>query len=56
LTTQRLRAVCRLLEDPSLGVEDIARRCGLGTAHNLRLHFRRAYGTTPSAYRATFAS
>jgi len=55
LTTQRLHAACRLLEDPSLGVEDIAHRCGLGTAHNLRLHFRRAYGTTPSAYRATFA-
>ncbi len=54
LTTQRLHAACRLLEDPSLSIEEVAHRCGLGSAHNLRLHFRRAYGTTPSAYRASF--
>jgi AraC family transcriptional activator FtrA len=54
LTEQRLRTACELLEDPSVPVEDIARRTGMGSATNFRLHFRRAYATTPTAYRATF--
>ena len=54
LTRARLRAACALLEDPSLGVDEVARRSGLGTAANLRLHFQRAFATTPSAYRSTF--
>jgi len=32
----------------------ISMRCGLGSAANLRLHFRRTYTTTPLAYRSTF--
>ena len=35
-------------------VEDIARRCGLGTAGNLRLHLAREAATTPTAYRRAF--
>lgn len=54
LTEQRLRAACELLEDPGIPIEDIARRTGMGSATNFRLHFRRAYATTPTAYRATF--
>jgi len=37
-----------------LPVEDIAARCGLGTAANLRLHLARDAGTTPTAYRAAY--
>jgi hypothetical protein len=35
-------------------VEDIAQRCGLGTAGNLRLHLAREAATTPTAYRRAF--
>jgi len=37
-------------------VERIAAEAGLGTGANLRLHFQRILGTTPSQYRRTFAS
>ncbi|MEV6636066.1 DJ-1/PfpI family protein [Actinoplanes sp. NPDC051470] len=45
-----------LLEVSDLGVEQIAARVGLGTAANLRLHFQRILGTSPTEYRHTFAS
>ena len=45
-----------LLEVTDLGVEQIADRVGLGTAANLRLHFHRILGTSPTEYRQTFAS
>ena len=35
-------------------VEQIAADVGLGTATNLRLHFQRVLGTTPTEYRRTF--
>ncbi|MEU9605641.1 helix-turn-helix domain-containing protein [Streptomyces sp. NPDC048057] len=44
-----------LLERSELGVEQIAAEVGLGTGANLRLHFQRVLGTTPSEYRRTFA-
>ncbi|UOQ87981.1 helix-turn-helix domain-containing protein [Agromyces endophyticus] len=44
-----------LLERSDLGVEQIAARSGLGTGANLRLHFKRILGTSPSDYRETFA-
>ena len=34
--------------------DEVARRCGLGTAANLRLHLARESATTPSAYRTAF--
>jgi transcriptional regulator GlxA family with amidase domain len=55
LTGQRLRAACALLEDGTLSMDEVARRSGLGSAANFRLHFRRAYSTTPTAYRASFS-
>ncbi|MFD5024151.1 GlxA family transcriptional regulator [Streptomyces sp. NPDC058373] len=43
-----------LLERSERGVEQIAADVGLGTGANLRLHFQRVLGTTPSEYRRTF--
>lgn len=54
LTQQRLRAACTLLEDDAVTIDEVARRTGLGTATNLRAHFRRAFATTPTAYRRAF--
>ncbi|MEU3844738.1 helix-turn-helix domain-containing protein [Streptomyces sp. NPDC028635] len=54
LIAQRLHEVRRLLELTDLPVEEIARRCGLGTAANLRLHLARDAATTPTGYRRTF--
>nr|BFF21793.1 hypothetical protein GCM10025730_53140 [Promicromonospora thailandica] len=45
-----------LLERSDLGVEQIAHRVGLGTAANLRLHFHRILGTSPTEYRHTFSA
>jgi transcriptional regulator GlxA family with amidase domain len=44
-----------LLERSGLGVEQVAAQVGLGTGANLRLHFQRILGTSPSEYRRTFA-
>ena len=54
LTAQRLREARRLLESTDLPVDEVAARCGLGTAANLRLHLARDAGTTPTAYRAAY--
>ena len=54
LLGQRVRAARELLETTDLPVEDVARRCGFGTAALLRLHFRRHVGGTPTHYRAAF--
>ena len=56
ITHQRLQRACHLLEDPDVTIDRVAARSGLGTADNLRLHFRRAYATTPTAYRAAFTT
>jgi transcriptional regulator GlxA family with amidase domain len=54
LTEQRLLEARRLLEATDIPVEEVALRCGLGTAANLRLHLGREAGTTPTAYRRAF--
>jgi transcriptional regulator GlxA family with amidase domain len=54
ITAARVREARRLLEVTDLPVEDVAARCGLGTAANLRLHLARDAGTTPTAYRAAY--
>jgi transcriptional regulator GlxA family with amidase domain len=54
ITAQRLLEARRLLEATDLAVDEVARRCGLGTAANLRLHLARDTSTTPSAYRNAF--
>ncbi len=56
LATQRLDIARELLEDGTLTVEEVARRCGLGSTDNLRLYFRRHLRTTPTAYRRAFSS
>ncbi|MGW7277487.1 GlxA family transcriptional regulator [Streptomyces sp. NPDC054844] len=55
LLAARLDRARELLETTGLAVDHIADRCGLGSPSNLRLHFRRSLGTTPTAYRAAFA-
>jgi transcriptional regulator GlxA family with amidase domain len=44
-----------LLERTDLGVDQVAARVGVGTGANLRLHFQRILGTSPSEYRRTFS-
>lgn len=51
----RIDAARELLESSQRSVEQIAADAGLGTGANLRLHFQRLLGTTPSEYRRTFA-
>jgi transcriptional regulator GlxA family with amidase domain len=51
----RIDVARELLERSSRSVEQIAADAGLGTGANLRLHFQRLLGTTPSQYRRTFA-
>ncbi|AYG04624.1 GlxA family transcriptional regulator [Gryllotalpicola protaetiae] len=54
VTRQRLAYARRLLEDPTLSIDEVAIRSGIGSANNLRHHFRRALATTPSRYRNAF--
>ena len=54
LTDQRLLEARRLLEATELPIEEVAWRCGLGTAANLRLHLARDAAITPTAYRRAF--
>jgi transcriptional regulator GlxA family with amidase domain len=56
LLEARLGRARELLETTDHPVDRVARDCGLGTAANLRLHFRRVLDTTPTAYRRTFGS
>ncbi|WP_136707328.1 helix-turn-helix domain-containing protein [Agromyces sp. H66] len=51
----RIDLARELLERTDLGVEQVADRVGLGTGANLRLHFHRILGTSPTEYRHTFA-
>jgi transcriptional regulator GlxA family with amidase domain len=55
VTRARVDVARELLERSELSVEQIAAEVGLGTGANLRLHFQRILGTTPSEYRRTFA-
>jgi transcriptional regulator GlxA family with amidase domain len=54
LLMQRVALAERLLESSDAPVEEIASRCGFGSATMLRHHFTRMRGTTPTAYRRTF--
>ncbi|WP_449278419.1 GlxA family transcriptional regulator [Leucobacter sp. GX24907] len=45
-----------LLESGTRSIDEIAGLVGLGTAANLRLHFRNVLGTTPTQYRRTFSA
>ncbi|MGO4425136.1 helix-turn-helix domain-containing protein, partial [Streptomyces sp. MCAF7] len=50
----RIDLARELLERSKRSVEQIANDVGLGTGTNLRMHFQRILGTTPSEYRRTF--
>ncbi len=54
LTHQRLLAAQRRLETTDDSIDAVAAAVGFDTAMTLRHHFRRAYGTTPTAYRRRF--
>ncbi|MFJ9808166.1 GlxA family transcriptional regulator [Streptomyces sp. NPDC101158] len=54
LLGQRVARAQALLESTDLPVEQIGERSGLGTSANLRRHFTRAVGVSPTAYRAGF--
>ncbi|MEV4255002.1 helix-turn-helix domain-containing protein [Spirillospora sp. NPDC049652] len=51
LLTQRVLRARELLERTDLPVDAVAVRCGLGSAPNLRAHFSREMGVSPSEYR-----
>jgi transcriptional regulator GlxA family with amidase domain len=50
----RIDLARELLERSERSIEQIAADVGLGTGTNLRTHFQRILGTTPSEYRRTF--
>jgi transcriptional regulator GlxA family with amidase domain len=54
LTEQRLAMTRELLETTDIAIEQIASAAGFGTALSLRLHFLKAFQTSPSAYRREF--
>lgn len=56
LHEQRIARAKELLEATDDPVDEVARRVGLGTAANFRVHFRRATGISPTAYRRAFHS
>ncbi|MFJ4324329.1 helix-turn-helix domain-containing protein [Streptomyces tricolor] len=54
LLQQRIARAQTLLERSDLPVERIGEQCGLGSAANLRRHFARSVGVSPTAYRRAF--
>ncbi|MEU8757987.1 helix-turn-helix domain-containing protein [Streptomyces sp. NPDC048659] len=54
LLEQRVARAQSLLESTDLPVERIGEQSGLGSAANLRRHFTRTVGVSPTAYRAGF--
>lgn len=54
LLTQRLSRARELLERTDLSVDLVAARSGLGTAPNLRAHFAREFGLSPTEYRRDY--
>ncbi|MCR6648770.1 MAG: helix-turn-helix domain-containing protein [Cellulomonas sp.] len=54
LTAARVDRARELLERTDWSTDRVAQECGLGTAANMRLHFHRLVGVSPSDYRRTF--
>ncbi|OLC74812.1 MAG: hypothetical protein AUG04_05460 [Deltaproteobacteria bacterium 13_1_20CM_2_69_21] len=52
----RLEAARRALQQSAAGLEEVASRCGFGSAEVLRRAFLRSLHVTPSAYRARFSA
>ena len=56
LLRARVQLARELIESGGLSIDAIAEKCGLGTAANLRVHFHRLVGTSPTAYRRSFVA
>lgn len=54
LLDQRLLLAEHLLEDTDLSIDQVARRCGLGSPDTLRHHFTARRQVSPIGYRRTF--
>jgi len=54
LLRERLQLAQQLLEQTDQSVEAVADLAGFGSAESLRLHFRRAFKTSPTAWRRAF--
>ena len=54
LTGQRIEQARRLLESTDLSVDQVALRCGFGTAVSLRQHLHAVVGVSPGAYRRMY--
>ncbi|MFD0723011.1 GlxA family transcriptional regulator [Streptomyces globosus] len=55
LLEHRIAAAQKLLERTDLPVPEVARRAGFGSEVTMRQHFASRLGTSPRAYRASFA-
>ena len=56
VTSVRLQAACRLLEETALAPKAVAQRCGLGSPAALRRVFMRHLGVSPTQYRDKFCA
>lgn len=56
LTHERIRAAQELLETSDLPVNRVAAQSGFGSDVNMRIHFNRTLGISPTAYRRSFDS
>jgi AraC family transcriptional activator FtrA len=54
MTGLRIRLAKDLLETTELSVEEVAEKCGFGSAPTLRHHFRTSVKLSPNAYRLRF--
>jgi AraC family transcriptional activator FtrA len=54
ITALRVRRAKDMLETTALSMEEIADRCGFGSAATLRHHFRARVKLSPNGYRASF--
>lgn len=54
LLSQRLTHAQRMLESGDASIEVVAQEAGFGTSLSLRQHFKTAFRTSPSAYRALY--
>ena len=55
LNAARVDRARELLETTDWSIDRVSAECGLGTAANLRTHFRRILSVAPADYRRTFA-
>ena len=54
LAKERIAKAQALLETTKLGIEQVAAKCGFGSAQLLRFHFQRIASTSPTTYRKQF--